>query len=368
MKPEDTSSPRKIKVALVAAEYWPDGGGAERQLRQVLRQVGHDDRFDVFVITKGKRSLATTATDGTLRIHRISRGKSDDYVSSTKFSAGAFWALIREKPDILIGSMLQSATMTAGLYAFLFRRPLIVRLAGGGIDSAGNVVSETKMALATKKGGIIRSILSRSSTTIVAPARHLLDDPALSPYTTSDRRIQIPNGVDLDSQHEHHAIHGDVIWYGRNDPAKNPAALGRIAVQAHELNFVAIGRIDLEEMPNLNQLGWVERPEAVIANCKVALMTSLYEGTPNFALQALALGKWVIGLRNDALEELAGDFPECVRVTDDETEVVALLRSAIQRTPRPLTTGVPTISDSAAQWVEVIIDRARRSRSTSRHE
>jgi glycosyltransferase involved in cell wall biosynthesis len=139
--------------------------------------------------------------------------------------------------------------------------------------------------------------------------------------------LYLPNGVDVSACLAGDAAKGRqrvqeqdfVLYVGRNDPVKNPADFARLATAMPGTRFVMLGQ-DLSadclqsewgvECPsNLRVLGGVSHAEVqdVLAACTVLVMTSLREGLPTLALEAMAHGKPVVVPSEDGCMEAVGD-------------------------------------------------------------
>lgn len=119
----------------------------------------------------------------------------------------------------------------------------------------------------------------------------------------------LPNGVDIDvcdsgsagEFRKKHGISGDfILWLGRKETVKNPRDLLLAALRLRELQFVmvidALDEDDLERVTgiavpeNVRLLNPISRVEAqhALAACSAVVITSLREGLPTLALEALA--------------------------------------------------------------------------------
>jgi glycosyltransferase involved in cell wall biosynthesis len=361
-----TTSPHALRVAVLTVDWWPLGGGAERQMYQALRATQPLGHFDIHIFTKALSGQPARESYANCTVHRLRAVHGTTRFSSASFAVGAFWRTLWLRPDIIVGSMVQSATFTAYFCSLLIKKPLVVRLAGGGLTSEGLVETEVDTVLRTRKRSVVRALFRSSRTTVIAPAQHLLDDPALEDLVPASRRRLIPNGIELRRSDDASFPPTDVVWYGRNDPAKNPQALLRVVEELPGRTFTTIGRIELPPRPNLTHLGWVATPEDVIASARVVLMTSLIEGRPNFALQGLAFGKWVVGLENTALRELREEFPNSVYLAPNDEGLAVLLEQTLARTDSPPPVHVPTTQDAAVEWVSLF--RQVRTRSEGAHQ
>ena len=111
----------------------------------------------------------------------------------------------------------------------------------------------------------------------------------------------------------------DCIYLGRLSPEKNPIRAIKIInkvvrkVPNYKAVFVGDGilRNDCEQLVtkyNLNEnihfVGFQDNPIKYLKNSKVLLMTSIYEGIPMSALEAMSLGKPIVSTPTDGLINL----------------------------------------------------------------
>lgn len=111
----------------------------------------------------------------------------------------------------------------------------------------------------------------------------------------------------------------DVVFLGRLTAPKDPLRLVDVikcAVdQKPDLKVAIIGTGDLQKetqekstmlglQTNIEFLGYLSNPSKILHDAKLMLMTSLWEGTPMCALEAMALGVPIVTTPTDGLKEL----------------------------------------------------------------
>lgn len=126
--------------------------------------------------------------------------------------------------------------------------------------------------------------------------------------------VYIPNGVDVDVCDRGNAgrftekfgASQFVLFVGRTDAVKNPVEFVRLAKRVPEQRFVMIGRglnanwlrdeHGVEAPANLLFAGEITRDEVqdAIAASSVVVLTSVWEGLPTVALEAMTHGKGVV--------------------------------------------------------------------------
>jgi glycosyltransferase involved in cell wall biosynthesis len=139
--------------------------------------------------------------------------------------------------------------------------------------------------------------------------------------------LYIPNGVDTDKCRRarperfaaRYGLRPFALFVGSSDDIKNPQAFVRLAGCFPAIDFVMIGRrLDRESLQqktgsdlpgNLRVLGPLPHEGVLdaIAACRVFVMTSRSEGLPTVMMEAMALGKPVVGCNRFGVQEVIGD-------------------------------------------------------------
>lgn len=138
----------------------------------------------------------------------------------------------------------------------------------------------------------------------------------------------LPNGVDVAAcdrgdaasfRRRHHLHDPFILFVGRNDPVKDPAAFVKLATALPEHPFVMLGegldadamRADwgIEAPKNLRLHGAADhaRVQDALAACAVLVVTSKREGLPTVVLEAMAHRKPVVVPREAGCVEAVGD-------------------------------------------------------------
>ena len=194
--------------------------------------------------------------------------------------------------------------------------------------------------------------------TVVAPAQHLLADFRLAFPSVEVDLLHIPNGVVPPSREVivKEEDRRGVVWYARSGAEQSIDSFLAIARAAPELKFIVIGQnLDTLDLESVSSIGWVSDPYTVLGASRVFLNTSLTEGMPNMALQALACGMHVVGLKNRGMSELAGVYGSAVILTDDvQPDTVCPLLRGLHQAPLPTAPGVPSMAHLNSQWEELV--------------
>lgn len=330
------------RLAISTDSFFPREGGAERQLRRVGADLAATHGWDVYVVAHRFDGLAADEVVDGLHVIRVARPPT---------RAGSLWSTFRAaralrslRPDVIVAVQSGSSAMSAALAARGQRQlPVVVRLTGGELPTRG------------ARGVMARRALE-TATAIVAPARHLLAGQSPFADALAHKGTVIPNGVaptDTPGGQPR-----EVVWIGRADPLKGLPDLVALAKAAPEIAFVAIGPdgADVSTAPNLTCTGWLEDPTPRLANATALVSTSRTEGSPNAALEALAMGVPVVAWDIPGFRELAqrarsgvwlvpfGDVPAMRDV------VVDVHRRRTQGETLVIDAEVPVISDVAQEW------------------
>lgn len=354
-----------IRVALVTSSFWPREGGAERQLRRVFSSSAFDGDFVVRVFTESISGVARSTNWCDLEVRRPSTSAARVLGARGSFALTAMSDLSRFRPDIVVSSQVGLATVIAGEYCRLRGIAHIIRLASGGVvPRADGGFSEFPLCENTRKWSLIRPIVSRERCRIVAPAEHLADlVRGVHPRLARNVRW-ITNGIEdanvlriNELTDARRAPRWDAIWYGRRDWFKNPEAFELLATIADDLSFVALGQKDVATARNIENLGWVDDPLPFIGQSSAALMTSRYEGNPNFALEAIGLGVPVVAFDCNAMIELQSRFPNHVLLAPlgDVTGLATQLRKALLSGHVRETAVIPSIDNVAWEWRQLLV-------------
>ncbi len=132
----------------------------------------------------------------------------------------------------------------------------------------------------------------------------------------------------------------DVIFLGRlkavKDPLRFVALMRRVADAYPHLRCAMIGTGDMEEQvrarvsalsldAHIDLLGFCQNPYPQLSRARLMVMTSVYEGMPMAALEALTLGVPIVATPVDGLVSLMGDGRGGVLSDDDATLAQAIL-------------------------------------------
>ena len=133
----------------------------------------------------------------------------------------------------------------------------------------------------------------------------------------------------------------DMIFLGRLTYPKNPQRLMKLCKILKDkrpdirIAIVGTGELDDETMALAKQLelgetvqflGFQSNPMKMVADSKVMILTSLWEGTPMCALESMALGTPVVSTPTDGMKDLIDDGINGYLSADDEVLAEKVLK------------------------------------------
>lgn len=183
--PCDRDAP--MRVAMVIHGYYPQIGGAERQLT-ALAPVLQDHGVTVDVITRRFPGLAPSETIAGVAVHRVSAPGSKA-TSSVAFTLAAVRRMARLRPDVVHAHDLYSPATAALLTKRLLGTPVVIKVPRGG--TLGSIARLMGRAFGRHRVAWLR----RGVDTFIAISREI-DRELAAIGVPPQRRVSIPNGVD----------------------------------------------------------------------------------------------------------------------------------------------------------------------------
>nr|MBF6591510.1 glycosyltransferase family 4 protein [Ktedonobacterales bacterium] len=182
-----------IGVYALIQAYHPFVGGAERQLQSltsVLPALG----VHTTVITRrlpGPGFAPLSAVEGA-RVYRV-RLRGGHVLKSVSYTLGALGILWRHRRevDILHAHELLSPTTTAVLAKLLLRRPVIVKVLGGG------AMGDIPKLLAKPLGRVRMALFTRLVDRFLCVSAEIAEQLTAA-GVVPEKLVHIPNGVDTD--------------------------------------------------------------------------------------------------------------------------------------------------------------------------
>jgi glycosyltransferase involved in cell wall biosynthesis len=301
-------------------------GGPARHvalLNAGLQARGHDTRLVYGALDTGESSLEGPARESGIPLVRVADlGRSVRPGSDIRAFATLLRLMFRERPDVVHTHTAKAGTL-GRLAAFVYnrtrrrsRRALVVHTFHGHVfegyfrERTSRLVCSTERMLARitdlvvtisprQKHDIVeRFAVASAAKTVVVPLG--LDLEPLFAVSTDARNLRRPIGASAD----------DVVvgYVGRMVPVKDLSTLVRAFAVARasvpKLRLVLAGdgperttvehlAKDLDVLDRLHFLGWVEDLPALYATLDIFALSSLNEGTPVAAIEAMSAARAV---------------------------------------------------------------------------
>lgn len=339
------------ELAIFSASWYPNEGGAEKQLRKVAERLSVRG-WRVTVITSGPASAEVEGPRIKVRsVNRHWRRNAAQRVTGWNLFAGTLRsASVHRPPDVILASLVSAASLAGVAYGRSVGRPVVLRV--GGADFSRLAVNRVRRLQA--------SWMLSGLCGVVVNADHLTTQ-----FKSFERRafppvMTIPNGVEpvaLPALGIRHPGPTRVLYYTNGGAPKNDPGFLDVVRHCHGLHFRALGRTGhLPRIDNLEVKGWRADLSEDFGWADVVINTSTSEGSPNFCLQALAAGRPVVGYANAGIAELAGLYPEAVFVArhGDVRGIGQLLQHVRVLYPAGKVQSVPTMAQVSRIWDELL--------------
>lgn len=262
----------------------------------------------IIAMFRGEIDMVYCCPDGPIRQALQERGIP--FLPMKRFSVGEVRRLIRrEKPDIVQAHDMLSSVVCA---AACGRTPLICHIHNNNFNSRGLTLKTALFLPAAQK------------------AKHIfwVSPSAMESFyfrkAVADKSSVLRNTIDAQALRRRAAEAPDreksnVVFIGRMSEPKDPLrmlkVLERLAQLVPELDAKVIGSGELEGQvreawekspakAHIHLLGFQSNPYGLLQNAGLMLMTSLWEGTPMCALEAMALGVPIVSTPVDGLCDL----------------------------------------------------------------
>lgn len=252
--------------------------------------------------------FAYSSQDGQIR--EALKERNIDFHPIKKTSISEFKRVINEvKPDVI-----HAHDMGASFYAALScgKIPLISHIHNNALNSRKVSIKSLLYYVAAKKAKHIFWVSQSSFDGYVFHKSLKVKSSVLYNIIDIDALIEKMN---LDIQ----SYPYDVIFLGRLTAPKNPHRLievfEKVAMRNSNVKIAIVGTGEMETeirqlvkdkglTDQVSFLGFQSNPTKILHDAKVMVMTSLYEGTPMCALEAMALGVPIVSTPTDGLREL----------------------------------------------------------------
>lgn len=312
-----------MKILVLCYEYPPIGGGGGRVAAQVAKEMvrrGHEVRF----LTSGMPHLPKRIDDEGVEVHRIpSLRRREDTCSVPEmglYLLTGFFPALRQawswKPDVIhVHFAVPTGVLALALYIFT-RRPYVITAHLG--DVPGGVPEQTE-GLFKLVNPFVRPVWKRAAR--VTAVSSFVAGLARQAYEVNAEvilnavRIPCATAVQLAQPRR-------LLFVGRLSVQKNPLlaieALALVKDLPWTLEVIGEGPLgdemrqkvsDLQLTDRITFLGWQagDQVAAKMAQADILFMTSLHEGLPMVAVEALHHGLAIIGSDIGGMQDVVDD-------------------------------------------------------------
>lgn len=336
-----------LKVAMLTQVYLPFIGGAEKQLAAVLQRLPAYGIEPMVITRRHDASPADDRVEG-VPVHRIEVGRHRELASIT-YTLKGLLALRRFRPDVVHAFELRSPSTTAVAWRALSRTPVLAKVLRGG--TLGDIA-----ALSRKPSDRMRLQRILRKIDAFAVISREIDDELAAEGVPAERRLFIPNGVDLGSYLPATATEksrlrdelglgsGPVaLFAGRLEREKQVDRLieiwPRVRMAVPGATLVVVGTGSLEEglkasaPEGVHLVGKQTAMRPWFAASDVFVLPSLAEGLSNALLEAMAMGLRCVATEVGSAPDLLGDGLGSLVPVGDPDALCSALGSALAAPP-----------------------------------
>lgn len=297
---------------MLIQEYAPIIGGGQTQLAAqaaVLAELG----VDVHILTRRWRpELRPFERIGKAAVYRLP-STGPKAVAALRFILSAAWTIGRLRPDVLHAHELLSPTSAALLAKWLYGRPVLATVLGGGSLGDLNKIQRGRL------GPLRTSIVLGSVDAFVVISREI-DRELQARGVPPQKRLAIPNGVDTArfvpaAAAEKGRIRGELglpqgpiaIFTGRLEPEKQVdhllAVWPSLNVRLPDAHLLVLGtgsqaeKLRAQGVPQVHFVGSISDVAPYLRAADVFVLPSAREGLSASMLEAMASGLPVLVTR-----------------------------------------------------------------------
>lgn len=296
------------------------GGGAQLQLIHLVNELQKDPNFEIWVayLELGPRfeSLDTS------RVHLL------DYTGGGRRGYLAIFKLFR---DLKIHKIDTLMTWLVG--------PDVIGFIATRLNRTKWVLAERNSVFRNNFRNLIRKVAGRWADLVIANS-----DAGANYWKSAWPKLsvlQISNIVSLSQFEATNANTINVITVGRltyqKDSVRMARVLANMASADSDFKALMLGEGELEaevqaalaQTPQVELPGYVPNAESLIANAKILLHLSRYEGQPNVVLEAVVVNTIpVVSDIGEHLEVLGPEYPFYVSPTATDAEIAQMIQHA----------------------------------------
>ena len=355
--PAPSGTTRRPRVGLVATRAYPDLGGIESHVENLLSRLD-GSRWDLdLVVSSTDRTLpAHDVRHGVpLRRHRAFPGDRDWYISP-----GIFLDVLRGRRDLLhihgINALVPPVAMLA---AVLSRTPFVLTFHSGGANTGfrrrirstqwrvlGPLLRRARalVAVSASEAATFEAVVRRGTIPVIPNGSFDLPAPA---GVEADPDLVLSVGR-LEQYKGHQRLVEAVPHLLRTRPRLRVRILGTGPYEPALRALVA--RLDLTDRVTITSVPPQDREAMAreLATAGAVVLLSDYEAHPVVVMEAVSLGRPVVARRNSGLVQFIDDGQvDGVPDDADAATVAAGVDTALRRGSRPVPV-LPTWDECAA--------------------
>lgn len=302
---------RKPKVLHILSDVF--FSGAENMVCQIV---------DMF---RGEMDMVYCSPDGPIR--QALQERNVDFQPVRRLTPGELRRVIRlEQPDVIHAHDMKASVVAA---AACGRIPLVSHIHNNGFDSRKLSVKTALYHIACTK---IRHIFWVSPSAMKSYRFY----PQVQNKSSLLRNVINPEELRQKAAAAQMQQHYNILFLGRMSEPKNPLRLVKVLNLVYarypQLQAAIVGKGELMEQTrqaiaespareHIHMLGYQSNGYGMLKNADIMIMTSLWEGTPMCALEAMALGVPIVSTPVDGLCDLV--TPGSTGFLEEEDEALA---------------------------------------------
>lgn len=274
--------------------------GAENVVCQIINLFNENEEYEEMIYVSPEGPISDTL-----------REKNIKYVPIKKLSVSEIKRVIKEyKPDIVHAHDM-SATVICSLFASKKRR-IISHIHGTFKTLSSKNLKSFIFYLAAKRCSKIVFVSNETYNSFIYKDKFKEKCILL-------RNIINPAEISLKIASDKEDYENDIIFLGRLTEVKNPerfiSIIEQVKESINEVKVAIVGDGELKEkieniikeknlQDNVKMYGFMKNPYKLLSQSKVLVMTSISEGTPMVALEAMMNGLAIVSTPVDGLKEI----------------------------------------------------------------
>lgn len=287
--------------------------GAEKVVSQIIKMFEGKDGYEMVYCSRECQT-----------VRDMLKEQGIPFVAVDEMTPSALKQVIREhKPDVIHAHDMRASFMAA---LSCGKIPLVSHIHNNAYDARGITAKSIGYILAGLRAKHIIWVSQSSYEGYFFHKLFAKKSSVLYNIIDMDMLLDKKNSDSGDYQF-------DVIYLGRLTEQKNPQRLMQVCAKVRDrkpdVKIAIVGNGELEEetwkvseelglQGTVEFLGFQSNPIKMLADSKVLILTSRWEGTPMCALEAMALGVPVVSTPADGMVDLIEDGVDGYLSNDDD--------------------------------------------------